>query len=160
MPRLLFTQNRTHPYRQLLPKPKSPACDTPTTGLPTPPLRPTIPNDSIPSEQLSRRRASHSLIERRRRLRINQRLTTLKHIIPSCEANQQMPQLSVLQRAIEYILELQMQLQLITHEDAEGYRRSVPDDSAEDEIQEEMDDDSPETIMDRKRRMSIDSILG
>lgn len=67
----------------------------------------------VDKPQPSSRKISHSAIERRRRERINAKLCYLKHLIPSCRHQDQLHKLSILQGAIEYILQLHDQLGII-----------------------------------------------
>jgi hypothetical protein len=56
------------------------------------------------------RRISHSAIERRRRERINDKMSQLRRLVPSCRGQDHLHKLSVLQYAIEYIHELRRKL--------------------------------------------------
>ncbi|RKP08979.1 hypothetical protein THASP1DRAFT_23123 [Thamnocephalis sphaerospora] len=56
------------------------------------------------------RRVSHSAIERRRRERINSKMSQLRRLVPSCRGQDHLHKLSVLQGAIEYIHELRREL--------------------------------------------------
>lgn len=66
--------------------------------------------------KITKRRTSHSAIEKRRRERMNDKIDTLKALIPSCtvqfpiSVQQPIHKLSVLQAAIDYIEELHEKL--------------------------------------------------
>ncbi|KAJ3099323.1 hypothetical protein HDU96_010744, partial [Phlyctochytrium bullatum] len=68
------------------------------------------PAGAAPADKEERellRKVSHSAIERRRRERINDKIMTLKRLVPACAGRDNLHKLSILQSTIEYILELQ-----------------------------------------------------
>ncbi|KAJ2996407.1 hypothetical protein HDV02_006556 [Globomyces sp. JEL0801] len=56
------------------------------------------------------RKTPHSVIEKRRRESINQCLATLKELVPSCAIEDALPKLAVLQKTVEYVIEMQSML--------------------------------------------------
>ena len=57
------------------------------------------------------RKVSHSVIERRRRERINDKLLQLKQLVPSCASCNNLHKLAVLEETIAYIHQLHSMLQ-------------------------------------------------
>lgn len=76
-----------------------------------------------PRKSKSKRRTSHSAIEKRRRERMNDKIEKLKTLIPSCTSqfpisvHQPIHKLSVLQAAVDYIEELHEKLKISLPED-------------------------------------------
>ncbi|KAJ2996416.1 hypothetical protein HDV02_006565 [Globomyces sp. JEL0801] len=63
---------------------------------------------SITKSKKPKRITPHSLIEKRRRLKMNDCLSTLKSIVPSCSHHYgDLQKLTILEKTIEYVLELQ-----------------------------------------------------
>ena len=63
-----------------------------------------------------KRKTSHSIIERRRRDRINDKIMVLKTIVPGLERN--LPKLAVLEGTIDYIMQLQEQINILQAKDS------------------------------------------
>ncbi|KAJ3179555.1 hypothetical protein HDU85_004828 [Gaertneriomyces sp. JEL0708] len=98
------------------------------TGLPTPLARhqarvPSYPKvkeepaasppptiTSLKKDREFLRKVSHSAIERRRRERINDKISTLRKLVPQCHGQENLHKLSILQNAIDYIRLLQKEL--------------------------------------------------
>ncbi|KAI7902445.1 Myc-type, basic helix-loop-helix domain-containing protein [Cokeromyces recurvatus] len=66
-----------------------------------------IIKDQFNNHQRERaRKISHSAIERRRRERMNDKISRLKELIPSCVEQENIHKMTVLQSAIDYIIHL------------------------------------------------------
>ncbi|KAI8897211.1 hypothetical protein BC833DRAFT_621417 [Globomyces pollinis-pini] len=65
-------------------------------------------NHKVTKSKKPKRITPHSLIEKRRRLKMNDCLSTLKSIVPSCSHHYgDLQKLTILEKTIEYVLELQ-----------------------------------------------------
>lgn len=88
----------------------------PLTPPPWPPAASTQSHSKSKSNN-RKQRSSHSMIEKRRREKMNDKIERLKKLIPACtpqfpfSVQQPIQKLSVLQAAIDYIQELHHQLQ-------------------------------------------------
>jgi hypothetical protein len=77
----------------------------------------------IQSEKINQRKHSHSAVEKRRREKMNDKIESLKKLIPSCGSpfpttvQQPIHKLSVLQAAIDYIGQLHDQIENTLPED-------------------------------------------
>ncbi|KAI9024928.1 hypothetical protein CLU79DRAFT_745468 [Phycomyces nitens] len=108
-----------HPHTQSMPVavyclPYSPHQDpTIFPFIPSPPLDgcPGNPQDNSGSsgaeQREQARKVSHSAIERRRRERINDKMSHLKQLIPACADQDGLHKMSILQSAIDYIHHLE-----------------------------------------------------
>ena len=105
----------TRPRKIIHMKPKSSTeqASAPNTGNPAPKAVPTTPpstsnakrktpsSNSVAGRKIARKTA-HSLIERRRRSKMNEEFGTLKDMIPACDG-QEMHKLAILQASIDYV---------------------------------------------------------
>ena len=95
---------RTRKIIQMQPRPSAPeanATSAPTKTTAAPPSkRKNTSSSSVAGRKIARRTA-HSIIERRRRSKINEEFDTLKNMIPACEG-QEMHKLAILQASIDY----------------------------------------------------------
>ncbi|KAI9257890.1 Myc-type, basic helix-loop-helix domain-containing protein [Sporodiniella umbellata] len=96
-----LASNSQQPPR-LLPK-TSPSPFYPFQLSPQLAPHPTRRSGSTADEREQARKISHSAIERRRRERINDKITQLKDLIPSCAEGSNLHKMTVLQGAIDYI---------------------------------------------------------
>ncbi|KAI5370063.1 Putative myc-type, basic helix-loop-helix (bHLH) domain-containing protein [Septoria linicola] len=98
------------------------------------------------------RKTAHSLIERRRRSKMNEEFGVLKDMIPACQG-QEMHKLAILQASTEYLryleqcvadLKTQTSFTQSERQPPPPYRRQTYADAAEEDDDEEMDDDQHE----------------
>lgn len=77
------------------------------------PEEPEVPANSVPPRSSKRTRAAeiHNLSEKRRRSRINEKLKALQNLIPNSNKTDKA---SMLDEAIEYLKQLQLQVQMLT----------------------------------------------
>lgn len=82
-----------------------------------------ISSDSESRQEL--RKQNHSVIEKRRREKINQCLKELQNLVPSCR-NQTLQKLTILERTVEYLYMLQ-KADSDSHQSEDGLSQSEQD---------------------------------
>jgi hypothetical protein len=90
------------------------------------------------------RKTAHSIIERRRRSKMNEEFGVLKDMIPACEGVE-MHKLAILQAGIEYVRYLEDCIKQMKAEKDQDRKQDVEDESIEDEEDDELDDIPPPT---------------
>ncbi|KAF2706814.1 hypothetical protein K504DRAFT_470836 [Pleomassaria siparia CBS 279.74] len=159
------------------PEPAKAQAPTPTNAKATPATgagskRKQAGNPTATGRKIARKTA-HSLIERRRRSKMNEEFGVLKDLIPAC-TGQEMHKLAILQASIEYLRYLERCVQELkashrtrhasfptptsTRDDERvgqpPFRRQEPEDEEEEEEEEEEDDDDDDEDQDKDEEMS------
>ncbi|CAO3666165.1 unnamed protein product [Rhizopus stolonifer] len=109
-------------------------------------------NHSTADEREQARKISHSAIERRRRERINDKITQLKDLIPSCADGSNLHKMTVLQGAIDYITYLRKVVKDLGKDPDQLpiKRKAKPPPSTEEEEEEEESWSEPSSPISKK----------
>ncbi|KAI9203312.1 uncharacterized protein BJ171DRAFT_624338 [Polychytrium aggregatum] len=99
----------------------------PTSPSPTVRSRSGRPGSSAAAlDRESRRKITHTAIEKKRRERINQKILELRTLVPSCASQESIQKVSVLEKTVEYIRDLQLRLAALSEPPASHTRFARP----------------------------------
>ncbi|KAK5937688.1 hypothetical protein PMZ80_009817 [Knufia obscura] len=129
--------SRARKIIQMKPKEEAPAPAVPATSKTTSPKRKQPAASSAAGRKIARKTA-HSIIERRRRSKMNEEFGVLKDMIPAC-SGVEMHKLAILQAGIEYVKYLQGCVDKLQDDRRPHRRRGEEDDEDGEEAGESFD---------------------
>lgn len=124
--------SRQRKYVHMKPKDDPPTPAAPSTAKPNSPKRKQPSATSAAGRKIARKTA-HSIIERRRRSKMNEEFGVLKDMIPACKGVE-MHKLAILQAGIEYVRYLQGCVDKLQDERTRDRRRDDDEEELEDAV--------------------------